>query len=998
MTFSLSQLVLLMVGYLSILFAVGFTAQRGLIPQKILGHPLVYVLSLGVFSGALGIFGASELAFNFGYSFLLYYIGVVVMFLLSPLMLSPLMRVCRTYQLGSLADLLAFRFQSPWVGTGVTIMLLAAMLPLLALQMQVVSDSIQILSGHPEYPFKESNRHHNLALLFCATITLFTLLFGSRSPSGRPRQQGLVATIAFESLVKLLAMLFLGLVAVYSVFGSFTDMQAWLDTNPQMTELLNPSLREDSARALLLIFFAGAVTMPHLFHMTFAEQPGPGFLRTASWGLPLYLLLLALPVLPITWAALSLNTGLPTSYSVLALGVAHQSTLFSMTAFVAGLSAASAVIIVSTLALANMCLNHLVLPAQLRNSMRSPETANLYEQLTWLRRLLAAGIILLGYLFYRLLENRLSLMDVGLVAFIGTLQFLPAIFATLFWPRANRNGLLAGLLAGFTVWFLALLLPSISSFQPVFIDIWYLWWFDETGSVWSVATTLSLALNISLFISVSLLTRTSTSERHGAAACSVDDIDHPIRRELSLTSPEQYHGALAAELGDSIATQELQRALRSLDMSYNEDRPIALRRLREQIAANLSGMLGPTVASEIVHRSIPFRRGGRQGPEDISLIESNIDLAQSSFTGLAADLDNLRRHHRETLHELPVGVLSLGVDGEVLMWNRFMEQLTGVQANQVVGSMLASLPATWAKLLQDFSMSDATAEHRLQLPEQDSDEAHAGRWISLNKTTVDSPSRGTTDRLIVVEDVTDYRLLEQELLHSERLASVGRLAAGVAHEIGNPVTGIACLAQNLEYEEDVKEVHIAAGEILKQTERVTRIVESLVNFSHTGRNNLEPTTQVPTNLADCVDEAIHLLQLDRNARPVSYVNHCDREHLVLADGQKLLQVFINLLSNARDASTDGQTIEVDSVSSLEQVEITVSDQGSGIAEDIRDQIFEPFFTTKDPGLGTGLGLSLVYSILEDMGGRIQLTSPLTETGGTRFNLTLEPAEYASEYL
>ncbi len=166
------------------------------------------------------------------------------------------------------------------------------------------------------------------------------------------------------------------------------------------------------------------------------------------------------------------------------------------------------------------------------------------------------------------------------------------------------------------------------------------------------------------------------------------------------------------------------------------------------------------------------------------------------------------------------------------------------------------------------------------------------------------------DQVILVEDLTDYEILERELMHSERLASIGRLAAGVAHEIGNPVTGIACLAQNLEFETEPEQIRHTANDILKQTDRVSRIVQSLVNFAHTGREIVDPANLRPVNVADCIDEAIHLLRLDRAAKQVSFENHCDREHLVLAESQRLLQVFINLLGNARDASAPGAPIEV----------------------------------------------------------------------------------------
>ena len=147
MIFSLPELLGIIAVYLLLLSTVAYLADSGALPARLLNHPVIYVLSLGAFAGTLAIYGAAELAFQYGYSFLLYYAGVSLMLLLSPLLLYPLMRVCRIYQLSSLADLLTFRFRSPWVGALVTLIMLAAMLPLLALQIQAVSDVIHILSG-----------------------------------------------------------------------------------------------------------------------------------------------------------------------------------------------------------------------------------------------------------------------------------------------------------------------------------------------------------------------------------------------------------------------------------------------------------------------------------------------------------------------------------------------------------------------------------------------------------------------------------------------------------------------------------------------------------------------------------------------------------------------------------------------------------------------------------------------------------------------------------
>lgn len=994
MTFSLAQILGFTVTYLSVLFAIGYLADRGRISERITSHPAVYVLSLGVFAGTMAINGSLEIAYHYGYSFLLYYLGAVLMFVLSPLLLYPVYRVCRLYQLGSLADLLAFRFRSKGVGALATVILLLALLPLLAMQIQVVSDSILILAGSDDYLVSARRRPDVLALLFCAIITAFTILFGSGQLGAGQQHRGLVTAIAFESLLKLIAMLLLGAVAVHSVFGGFAGLDQWLQNNPQVVEMMNSPLRQDSTRGMLLIFFTAAIVMPHMFHMAITENPGGGRLRIASWGLPLYLLLLSLPVLPITWAALELDSQLPRVYGALAIGLEQGSTSLTLYAFLAALSAASAVIIVSTLALANMCLNHLVLPAQLHRASnplnRGPD---IYRHLRWLRRVLIAAIILAGYLFYRLVSGREPMVSMGMAAFTGTLQFLPATVAAIYWPGANKQGLVAGLLAGFATWCVVLLLPMVSDFNPDLFKWLYSAWFEDTESRWNVATFVSLAMNIGSFMLVSMLTPTSEEERITAEICSMDDLNRPLRQTLGTTSPQHFEAGLTAVLGKETAEKEVRQALAELQLDVGENRPFALRQLRARLEANLSGLLGPAVAYELLQRCVPLSLDTRGNTEDISLIEQRLDNAKVQFTGMAADLDNLRRYHRETLHKLPIGVLSLDRDGEVLMWNRFMEELTGISADLVIGSYLDSLPPAWSDPLQSFATSGSEVQHRLQIRLEDVD-----CWVSLHKAAVASSSRESEDLVIVVEDLSDYQLLEDELLHSERLASIGRLAAGVAHEIGNPVTGISSLAQNLAYEDDPEAVQAAASDILRQTERVTRIVESLVNFSHTGRVHGAETALSPLNLADCVDEAIHLLQLDHTARPVQFHNRCNREHLVMGDSQKLLQVFVNLLGNARDASSPGESVDIDSHDDGQYTHITVTDRGSGIAAEIQGQIFEPFFTTKDTGEGTGLGLALVYSILEELQARIQVESPVAETGlGTRFSLKVNRGEYQGEY-
>ncbi len=238
--------------------------------------------------------------------------------------------------------------------------------------------------------------------------------------------------------------------------------------------------------------------------------------------------------------------------------------------------------------------------------------------------------------------------------------------------------------------------------------------------------------------------------------------------------------------------------------------------------------------------------------------------------------------------------------------------------------------------------------------------------------------------VLLVEDLSDLQELENRLAHSERLASIGRLAAGVAHEIGNPVTGIASVTQNLMAEDDEdylkQHLHQHLEEVLNQTRRITTIIQSLSSFSRSG-NYLKPPRK-PLSLKLCVDEAIHLVTLSHKAKHQAIINECSAEHIISGDQQQLIQVFVNLINNASDASQDEDTIYIRSAQQGNMIRIEVIDQGSGIREEDKKRLFEPFFTTKAAGEGMGLGLSIVYNIIHDHGGDIKVTDRIANELGS----------------
>ena len=969
-SFSLSQLVLISAGYLLIFFGVAWMTEKGWVPRRLVRHPLIYTLSLGVYASAWAFYGTVGLAYDYGYGFLAYYLGLCGAFLLAPVLLYPILRLTRAYQLASLADLFAFRFRSTWAGALTSLGMLIAVLPLLALQIQAVATSAGILV--------QARAQDAPALGFCLLITLFAMLFGARQINSKERHEGLVVAIAFESLVKLLALGIVGGVTLYTVFGGPNGLETWLQQNQSALSTLHTPLQEGPWRILLLVFFAAAIVTPHMYHMAFTENLSPQALVSASWGLPLFLLLISLAVPPILWGGLALGSPTPPEYFTLGVGLALDNPLLALVAFVGGLSAASGLIIVVTMALSGMLLNHIVLPLY-----QPPTDGNIYRWLRTTRRMLIAAIILGSYGFYRLLHGHGDLSSLGIVSFVATVQFLPGALSVLYWQTANRKGFIAGLLCGLGLWFLSMLMPLVADINPLQIGAFG---YRISASNWHLAAVASLTVNVLVFALVSLFTEASDEEKSAAEACAVDNVRRPQRRELAASSPQDFAAQLTKPLGAKTAQKEVERALADLLLPYDERRPYALRRLRDRIEANLSGLMGPRVAQDIVETFLPFKAESEAyATEDIHFIENRLEDYQSRLTGLAAELDALRRYHRQTLQELPMGVCSLARDREILMWNRAMEELTGIDGARVVGSRLNALPDPWQDLFERF-LAEPAQQHlyKQRLPQE-----HEQRWLNLHKATIDEPlAVGSNGTVLVVEDISETQLLEDRLIHSERLASIGRLAAGVAHEIGNPVTGIACLAQNLREEREAdEEIDEISSQIIEQTRRITRIVQSLMSFAHAGGRQ---QAHEAVCVAEAAQEAIALLSLNRQSVDVDFFNLCDPEHFVQGDPQRLVQVMINLLSNARDASPPGAPIRVRSEAQAQTVTLSVEDEGSGIPKAIVSRLFEPFFTTKDPGKGTGLGLALVYSIVEEHYGQIMIDSPTDPvTGqGTRIRVLL----------
>jgi len=850
----------------------------------------------------------------------------------------------------------------------VTLFMLTGALPYMALQIQAVTDSLSVLTNETQSQL--------ISFGFCVMITLFAILFGARHVTPREKHEGLVVAIAFESLIKLIALLVVGLYAVFGIFNGFSGFSSWLENNPQAIESLMRPVNDGPWAMMILLSFSAAFLLPRQFHMIFVENIRSDNLRIASWAFPLFLLLLNLSIPPILWVGQLMDLSYGPDLYVLGVAMQSQSSLMPIFIFIGGISAASAMIIVTTIALASMCQNHLLLPFSFPK--QKDDNVDIYRFLIWSKRILVALIILAGYSFYLFLQTHQELTDLGLISFVAVAQFLPGIFGLLYWKRASRHGFITGLMAGAMIWVLTLILPLFSKagwlmgtvFENIMIPM-----SSTTSAFWT------LLINAFLFVLVSILKPQSEQEKRAAQTCcnETDGRSHAIPLAVS---GEQFESRLAEMIGSKMAAHEINLALGDQGLERKNLDKNELGRLRLQIRHNLSGLVGPVLAGMVINEKLEVDTSAKVAIADtIRYVEKSLAGSRMELKEMAGELDSLRRFHRQVLHDLPLAVVTISAELQIVGWNRAMEKLADLEESEVIGLDIDRMDQPWRDLLLQFLKGVKAVKRSVKTRINDEFST-----LNLFKSEVSGGSEDDKHGFVVViEDHSEISKLESELAHSERLASIGRLATGVAHEIGNPVTGIACLAQEVKATPDDKQLQISSiKDILNLTERISSIVHSLVSYSHAGSETDLAADKV--SVCKMVNESVSLVSLSHKAKQVEFNNSCPGDCFTYGDYQKLQQVMVIVLTNACDASREGERVNISVEQKKNMIEISIQDSGHGIGEKIKQKIFDPFFTTKIAGEGTGLGLSLAYNIVKEHGGDINVSSIVDI--GTEFIISL----------
>ena len=537
--------------YLGALFGIAFFANQRANKGKSVITPSVYALSLAVYCTAWTYYGSVGRAVKSGMDYILIYLGPTLMTPLWWLVLRKIIRICKVQRITSIADFISSRYgKSALLGVLVSFFCIIGIVPYIALQIKAIALSVEMLAVQ-DFKITEVGSggvfFYDSSFYITIGLAVFTILYGVRKMDVTERHEGMVAAIAFESVWKLIAFLVVGVVITYSFFDSFGDIFNQAGAYEHLREKFTLQTSSDSWFWMLFISMAAVLLLPRQFQVAVVENTDETHLSRAMWLFPLYLLLINLFVFPIAFGGEILLDGEqanPDMY-VLSLPLAKGKIGLAILAYLGGLSAATGMIIVSSIALSIMASNNLIIPILLRLGWLNQWSPQFNQILKYTRWGSIVAILLAAYGYCVGIAFKESLVSIGLVSFAAVAQFIPAMIGGLFWKTANRRGAVWGMVGGFCIWFYTLVLPSIISagllpysiieeglFGIELLKPFALFGLEDMDYI-PHAMFWSMLVNGGLFIGLSMLSKPSRLERQ-QAKIFVDVFKLSVRYEDSV--------------------------------------------------------------------------------------------------------------------------------------------------------------------------------------------------------------------------------------------------------------------------------------------------------------------------------------------------------------------------------------------------------------------------------------------------------------------------------
>ena len=622
-------IILISFAYLGVLFAIAYYADgRADAGRSVIAKPYIYSLSLAVYATAWTFYGSVGRAASDGVGFLPIYIGPTLMIALWWVILRKILRISKQNRITSLADFIASRYgKSALLGGLVTVIAVIGILPYISLQLKAVSSSFTTLAQYPEIMMPAQvgalSARQDTALWVALILAAFTIAFGTRHLDAAEHHQGMVAAIAFESLVKLLAFVAVGVFVTFYIYEGFGDVFGRAAAVPKLRAMLTPLEGVAGGYSswvwLTVLSMMAIMFLPRQFQVAVIENLDEKHLNKAIWLFPVYMLAINVFVLPIAFGGLLRfpSGSVDADSFVLTLPMAEKQEALALLVFIGGLSAASGMVIVETIALSTMVCNDLVMPVLLRlKRLRLNERRDLTGWLLGIRRGAIVLILLLGYIYFKVAGEAYALVSIGLISFAAVAQFAPAILGGIFWKGGTRAGALCGLLAGFAVWMYTLLLPALarSGWLPTgFVEqgpfgielLKPLQLFGLSGlDQISHAMIWSMIANVGAYVGVSLLASPSADE-HRQASLFVDVFKHSgegrgARFWRGTASVPDLYNLLARFFGTAGAESAFADYAAAKGLQWPGDKLVADAELVHFVEVQLGGAIGAASARVMV--------------------------------------------------------------------------------------------------------------------------------------------------------------------------------------------------------------------------------------------------------------------------------------------------------------------------------------------------------------------------------------------------------------
>lgn len=563
--------------YLALLFGIAsFAEARKRKGRGLMKNGWGYALSFAVYCTAWTFYGSVGRAATTGPEFLAIYLGPTLTCTLFFPVLLKIIRISKQQRISSIADFISTRYGKNFsLGVVVTLACVIGVIPYIALQLKAISNSFRMLTATPAPPGLWTDH----TLFITLILTLFIILFGTRSADASEKHEGLMVAISFESIVKIIAFLAAGLFVSYRLFGGVGDLFGQAMSRPDLAHLFTfGSTRVYSAwMGMLVVSMLAALLLPRQFQVAVVENEREEHVSRASWMFPLYMFIINLFVVPIAiGGALLLGNGADADMFVLSLPLSAGNSLLGFLVYIGGFSAASGMVIVETIALSTMVSNHLVLPLFFSSRKgRTGEEISLQKTVLRTRRLGIVCILAVAFLYSRYVASYLSLVSIGLVSMAAVAQFAPAFLAGLYWRQASRKGALAGIISGFAIWCYTLVIPSLIdsgllSSSLLSTGPWGLEWLRPNALFGMEGLDLlthslfwSLLVNSILFVAVSIYSRLEVQEVYQAELFINVWSDNSTIERSSVWKGTAYMPDVSALLANFVGRERADNLLRS---------------------------------------------------------------------------------------------------------------------------------------------------------------------------------------------------------------------------------------------------------------------------------------------------------------------------------------------------------------------------------------------------------------------------------------------------